>query len=181
MDAANKGADPEGLSSLMDRVLTPVYWLAKAVASAAVFLCAFLSTADILSTWLLHRSLLGVFELMQMLMVVIVFLGLAPAVRGNSHISVDLFRGMLPARVRRMGDVLSALVSLIVYLLVGYAGIFAAMKSLSIGEFVSGPVPFPVFPARLALTIGAALAVLATLALTIALMTKAMGHGVSRD
>lgn len=181
MDADNKEANPEGLSDLMDRVLTPAYWLAKAVASVAVFLCAFLSTADILSTWLFHRSLLGVLELMQMLMVVIVFLGLAPAVRDKSHISVDLFRDMLPSRVRRAGDVLSALVSLVVYLLVAYAGIFAAMKSLSIGEFVSGPVPFPVFPSRLALTIGAALAVLATLTLTIALIANAMKRGASRD
>ena len=156
---------PTGLPA---RALQQAYTLAKATAALAVLACAVLSTADILSTWLFDHALLGVVELLQMLLVVTVFLGLGPAVRNGDHISVDLFRNLLPPSIRRAGDAISAVVSFLVYVLIAYAGIYAAQKSLKTGEFANGPVPYPLFPARTALAVGAGLAAIAALVLVAA-------------
>lgn len=166
---------------LFGRAIDEGYRIAKIMAALAVLACAALSTADILSTWLFHRALLGVVELLRMLLVVIVFLGLGSAVRSGDHIAVDLFRNMLPPVVRRVGDVISAVVSLLVYLLIAYAGIYALHRSLAIGEFTNGPVPFPLFPVRTALTAGAWLAAIASAlgvaASVAALLSRRRGRG----
>lgn len=138
-----------------------------ALAALAVLACAVIGTADVLSTWLLRRSILGVLELLQMLMVVIIFLGLASSVWRGENISVDLFRAALPKAVQRVGDLVSLAITTVVLALIAYGGVVAALKSWDVGEFANGPVPFPIFPARIALTAGAWLAAAAACALLI--------------
>lgn len=136
---------------------------AAAISAVAVFCCAIIGTADVISTWAFHTALLGAVELTQMLMVVTIFMGLAAAIWNEENITVDLFRGWFSPPIRRVGDVVALIVSTIVYGLVAYSGIFAALRSFKASEFANGPVAFPIFPARVALTAGAWLAAVAAL------------------
>lgn len=141
------------------RVVRAAAWLA----GGAVLLMAIVGTLDVLGTLLFDRPLPGAYELIQTLLVAAVVLPMAFAQRQGRHIRVTIFLEMMPDRIRRGIDILNAVLNLSLFALVAWFGWVAGIKSTLIGEFTSGLIPFPVWPAKLALAAGASLMTLQSL------------------
>ena len=69
------------------------------LASACVMSMMVLTCLDSAMRWFTGRSVAGVQEIVEQLMVAIVFLGMAYALRRGEHVSVKVFTSVLPFRV----------------------------------------------------------------------------------
>ena len=133
------------------------------LAGGAVLVMAIAGAADVLGTWLLGQPLPGAYELTQALLVAAVMLPLALAQQQGRHIRVTMLLDRLPERFRHGADVFNALLTLLLFGLIAWFGWSMGIKSTLIGEFTSGLIPFPVWPAKLALAAGASLMALQSL------------------
>ena len=93
-------------------------------------------------------------------MVIIVCFGLGYAQLHKAHIRVDLIFVYVPARFRLALELFSLFTALVVYAAVSYTTIPITYHSLIIREYETGAIPFPVWPARLALLFGLLMLVL---------------------
>ncbi|MGE3702286.1 MAG: TRAP transporter small permease, partial [Hyphomicrobiaceae bacterium] len=85
-----------------------------------------------------------------------VVLGVALAQQRRGHIQVTVGH-LLEPRLGRSIEVIRHLSHGLFYALIAWFGWSVAQHSFAIGEFAAGLVNFPVWPARLALALGAAL------------------------
>ncbi|MEP7207543.1 MAG: TRAP transporter small permease [Casimicrobiaceae bacterium] len=141
---------------------TPLLRLERAaalVAALAVLGMMAVGTLDVLGTVLLGRPLSGAYEITESLMVAAVFLALALSQREGRQIRVTLVVERLGPRMVAVLDALAELASLGVYAVIAWYGWGVAIESHAIGEFSSGLLRFPVWPAKLALALGATLMV----------------------
>lgn len=131
--------------------------VAAGLAGFCVLLMMLIGGADILSTLVLHSPIPSAYEVTETLMVAAVFLALALSHRENKQIRVELITERLSPSVRRVFGLISELASLLVYALIFWFGWGAAWTSLVIGEYSSGLIKLPLWPAKMALAGGALL------------------------
>lgn len=130
---------------------------AAALAGVAVLVMMLLGGIDVITTKMLDWPIPGAYELTETLMVASVFLALALSQREKRQIRVELFTERLSEPRRRAFDAVSDLCSLLVYGLIAWFGIRLAWTSVSVGEFSSGLIQLPLWPAKTALALGAVL------------------------
>lgn len=135
---------------------------AALLAGVALLMMAFIGTADVITSRAFGAPIPGVFEFTETLMVLSVFLALALAQEQRRHIRVELLVHMLPPTPRAAFAALSAVLTMLFFALIAWYGWYTASYSWSVGEFKSGQINFPVWPARMALAGGASLMVLQT-------------------
>lgn len=112
--------------------------------------------ADVTRRSLAGKSVQGVVELGEVLMVVIVFLGLGYAERRGAHVSMTLLVRKLPSR---SAAIINGLGLLLVVAVVGwmvYVTADRAIASFEVREYRFGLVRVPVWPARIAIAVGLA-------------------------
>lgn len=129
------------------------------LAAAAMFAMTALGTADILGR-LASRPVAGSYELIETLMVFVVFLGIAKAEEQNRHVSVTLLVKFLPSAFQIVLRSFGSLVSAFLFCLIAYFGWAEALRSMATGEIQAGEIGFPLWPARLVLALGASMMVL---------------------
>lgn len=149
---------------MIDRALDILNNAALWVGGLAILAITLLGGLDIISTFAFGQPIHTTYEATQTLMVLAVFLGLGMVYQNRGHISADIGYRALPPIGRRAADFLTLL------LITGYFGALAwrgwqgAIRSWSIGEYSAGLVAFPVYPAKIALAVGATIAVMCCLA-----------------
>jgi TRAP-type C4-dicarboxylate transport system permease small subunit len=148
------------INRLIDRILHLLNTAALWIGGVAILAMTLLGGFDILSTLVLGQPIHTTHEATQTLMVLAVFMGLGMVHQNRSHISVDLGYHILPRIGKRLADLLILMLIAGFFGLLAWRGWQAAIRSWNIGEFTSGLVRFPVWPARFALATGASLAVL---------------------
>jgi TRAP-type C4-dicarboxylate transport system permease small subunit len=137
-------------------------WLANAnraaalLASGAVFLMMFVGAADVIGN-VMGSPVPGAFELTESLMVACVFLAIAHAQASGQHIRVDLLPRLASPAVRALLDRLGHLLSAAVYGAIAWYAWGEVGSSFVGGEYAAGIVRFALWPARLALALGASL------------------------
>ena len=112
--------------------------------------------ADVTRRSLAGKSVQGVVELGEVMMVVIVFLGLGYAERRGAHVSMTLLVRKLPTR---SAAIINGLGLLLVVAVVGwmvYVTADRALASFEVREYRFGLVRVPVWPARIAIAVGLA-------------------------
>lgn len=120
----------------------------------------FLGTIEVVGTQILHTPIPGALELTESTMVLIVFGALAYAQIRRGHIRVELIYANMGPRVRAAMDVFSNLAAMVFFGLLLWQSYHEAAYSLQIGEATVGLIRFPLFPARLILSIGTAMLLL---------------------
>lgn len=84
----------------MERAINPVCNICDMVGRAILVLMVFLVTTDVVLRYFFNRPIKGSYELVEFMMVVLVFFGLAYTQTKKGHISVSLFTGkMSPERL----------------------------------------------------------------------------------
>lgn len=139
--------------------------LAGAVlAGAAILGMMLIGAANVIGMFAFNRPLPGAFEMTEALLVASVFLAMAMAQAQRQHVRVEVFLIRMPAFLRRAVDALTHLLTAGLFALLAWVSWSAARQSIAIGEFSSGLIQFPVWPARTALAVGVSLMLLQALA-----------------
>jgi TRAP-type C4-dicarboxylate transport system permease small subunit len=154
---ASPSQSPEGEAPV--GVLPRIASYAGAVASFSILALALLLTAEVLTRGLFATSIRGLYEISELLIVVVVFLGIAQAEVAQNHVRVTIVTDRFPQRV-------AALIRGIALLIAG--GFLAwmcvalttkAADSFISGEFKVGLLNFAVWPSRTIVAGGIALLV----------------------
>lgn len=114
-------------------------------------------TLDIFGTNVLAWPVPAAFEFMTAMMVVVVFFALPLAQARKAHIRVEILYEHMPRVLQRVTDVIQYALGAAFFGLIAWFGWISAHEGRLVGEFASGIVNFPIWPARYAMAIGATL------------------------
>lgn len=109
---------------------------------------------DVAGRYLFGNPLPGGVELNRSLLVVAVFGGVSYTQLRKAHITVDVVVARVSTRLRLILERFGLLIALVVYAFMTYTTIPVTYHSIIIREFETGLIPFPMWPARLATSIG---------------------------
>ena len=123
----------------------------------AMLLMMLAGTFDIIGTNVFARPVPAAFEFMAAMMVVVVFFAVSLAQARRAHIRVEVVFQHFPKPVQFFVDILQYSLNTAFYGLIAYFGWAAGILSFEQGEFASGIMNFPIWPARFALCVGASL------------------------
>ncbi|MGM7679141.1 TRAP transporter small permease subunit [Microbacterium sp. A94] len=126
------------------------------LAASFTVIAALLLTAEVLSRVFFDQPIRGLFEYMQLLVVLIAFLGLAEAERNGDHIRVTILTERMPRKATAVVRVFAMLVSALIVLWMTVMSYIELSKSLGRGEYAAGLVNLPVWPARIVIVVGLA-------------------------
>ena len=135
-----------------------INWMVRWSAFAAglcMLLMMIVGTIDVIGSKLFNSPLPGAFELTETLMVGATFLAIALTQSKRLHIAVDLFTSHLKPTTRIKFDFFSYLCTFLFFFIIAWQGWVFGIKSLQILEYESGIIPFPIYPSKLALAVGA--------------------------
>lgn len=147
---------------------------AAALAGLGVLVMMLLGGMDVLTTSALNQPIPGAYEIIETMMVGSIFLALALSQAEGRQIRVELLTERLGPRTQELLNALADACSLLVYGLIAWYGMKAAWTSTLSGEFSSGLVQFPQWPAKIALALGAWLMVLQCVFNALASLRKAL-------
>lgn len=147
----------------MARVLSYLRRGAATIAGFAMLAMMITGALDVISTNLLSRPIPAAFEFMATMMVIVIFFSVALAQAQRAHIRVAVLTDHLPRPLRKLTDILQYLFSLTLFSLIAWFGWKSGLRGFEVGEYVSGAINFPIWPARFVLALGASLMVLQNL------------------
>jgi TRAP-type C4-dicarboxylate transport system permease small subunit len=128
-------------------------WLRRIVAvgvlvsSAAVALLMVIGAADVVGT-AFGYPVPGAVELMEVLMVLVIFLALPEVELNQRHITVDLVVRRLPRRARRLSAILACALGLAFFTAMAWEGWELFWDSWKVREYASGLLAFPIYPVK---------------------------------
>lgn len=115
---------------------------------------------DVAGRFLFNNPIHGATELCELLLVAMVFFGLALTQQNRQNYAIDVAARHLPAGLQWVLDLLGYLFCLAVALVLAWFGTNMAFNSYERGESGFGIIPFPIWPARFVLAVGLWLLVL---------------------
>lgn len=126
------------------------------VAATFTVVAAVLLTAEVLSRAFFNQPIRGLYEYMQILVVLIAFLGLAEAERHGDHIRVTILTDRMALKPKLVVRTLAMILSALIVLWMVVMSWVELTKSIARGEFAPGLLNLVVWPARLIIVIGLA-------------------------
>ena len=130
---------------------------AALAAGIAMMLMMLIGALDVIGTNVFLQPIPAAFEFMATMMVVVIFFSIALAQANRAHIRVEILTSRLPRPLRWLADVLQYACGLTFFLLIAWFGWKSGIRGYEVGEYASGLINFPTWPARFALAIGASL------------------------
>ncbi len=160
----------------VDRLVGAACWLGLAV-SAAMLLSSFALVAySVAMRYLVGRPVPWVDELVGYLLVAIVMMGAADALRRGEHISLDLLTDRLPARAKPFASALALAAVMVVGAVLVIAGLDTVAFTQMLGIRSTGYLAVPMHLPQLLVPIGGGL-----LAVAAAGSLLRLGLGLSAD
>lgn len=145
---------------------TLIQWMCVAsLAVAAVFIAiiALVGTADVIGTSGFRTPFLGALEITEMSLLIVVFMGLAQAQHQGAHITVDILSERFVGKLRWLSQAAALVSAMIFFGFIAVLGGQEAWHSMMIDERALGAWPIPVWPGRIMLAAGCAIAALETI------------------
>jgi TRAP-type mannitol/chloroaromatic compound transport system permease small subunit len=118
------------------------------LAGLALMLMMFIGAADVIMDKLFNRPIPGTLEFSESLLVMSFFLAIGFTQLRRRHIAVELFTSRVKGTKKEVLNLISYFLLLIFFFLIAIQGWKFALHSLKILEFQSGPINFPVYPAK---------------------------------
>ena len=148
---------------LLEKVLHPIIRVVNGAGTVVLGLMVLLTVADVLLRLVLDRPIRGALEIVEFLMVMVVFFAMAYTGLLKGHIVIQVLPSRLPERLRAILDSIADLISIGFGCLVIWQGI-AQAHITQLRNDISGVLSIPVFPFYYVLVLGVALLVLVFLA-----------------
>jgi len=114
----------------------------------------FLGTFDVLGRYFFNRPIKGAYEVSEILLASVVFFGLAYALAVGGHVRVDTFVSLLRPRRAAIIGVIISLLSIIIFVLIGWQGAELAIKSWKDHRLID-VIFIPIAPFQLLVPLGA--------------------------
>jgi TRAP-type C4-dicarboxylate transport system permease small subunit len=133
------------------------------VAGLALLAMVLIGAIDVVLGRGLNLSVAGAREITEILMVAAALMGMALSQQRREHVRVTLLTDRLPQTARRWLDRLGLLLTLLLMMAISGYGFQSAFQSFQSGEFSPGSLAVPIWPAKLALGLGALLMALESL------------------
>ena len=130
------------------------------VAGILILLTSFIVTYEVFMRGFFNAPTEWSIEISVYLIMASGFLGLAPALAGNNHISVDLVTSALKPRVNRVLHIFTALIGLAFCLILMIASADMVIVSYEINSLSTSTLRIPLYIPQLAIPIGSAVIVL---------------------
>jgi len=135
----------ENSARSLERFANPVSRMADSVGRVIIALMVLLITLDVVLRYFFNRPIKGSYELVQFMLALLVFLGLAYMQTRKGHISVSLFTSKLaPGQMAVVGSA-TYLLCLIIYVLISWRCILQG-ETLRVGGTSSDVLSIPIFP-----------------------------------
>jgi TRAP-type mannitol/chloroaromatic compound transport system permease small subunit len=144
--------------------------------SVGMMVSMLICVADVIGTNFFDWPVPGTLEITESTMVLIVFGALAYTQEMRGHIRVEILHGFMGPRLRSLMDALTHLLALLFFALLAWHSIGELTYSWDMKEATMGAIRFPLYPARLLLTVGATL-LIAQLTLDVILDVARMRRG----
>lgn len=133
-------------------------------------------TLDVVLRALTGKPVPGLFEMSEMSMVMVVFMGLGWAQSDDAHIRVTMLTDKFSPTLQRLATMLAWLLAALALLMLAYPSTLEAIYSFSIREFRWGYFQVPIWWAKIAVAIGLWLAVIQTLLHALLVLTGRDPH-----
>lgn len=144
--------------------------------SVGMMLSMLICVADVIGTNFFDWPVPGTLEITESTMVLIVFGALAYTQEKRGHIRVEILHGYMSPRIQSLMDAVTHLLALVFFALLAWQSIGELTYSWEMKEATMGAIRFPLYPARLLLTVGATL-LIAQLALDVIMDVGRMWRG----
>jgi TRAP-type C4-dicarboxylate transport system permease small subunit len=148
---------------------TGLDWISKVllvIASILAFLLCFVVVTDVIGRVVFNSPLQGTPELVSSSIVIICFLQAGYAILSGGMMQVEVVLARLPVRWRAGFTILSCLMGVVLFGIIFWGSIEGLAHAWSTGEYEGeGALRVPMWPVRLAVLFGSALAVMAYLLL----------------
>lgn len=144
----------------MLRIIRAIEWLnvvTGVLSGLAILAITLIVTLDVAMRAFLHAPLRGATELSTLLLIGLVYLGLASVQVSRANFRVEGIVSALPPRWRRWQEFLAALIAAIAITIFAWRTGAEALRSVQQGEMSFGAIVFPVWPARITITVGLSL------------------------
>ncbi len=150
----------------MERVFRSLEWIMAVLAGIALFIMMVLTFVDVIGRYGFNKSIFGTAEIIEYLMVCVIFAGIAFVTAGDQHIKVEIFEPWIKRKVPNLQRWCVHLFSLFVYAFVTWELIHHALDSFGSGKrtaVLDGPQSLMPGAAALFSVVGVALFVFALL------------------
>lgn len=132
-----------------------------AFSALLAFLLSFLVVADVVGRVVFNQPVKGTPEIVSMSIVIMCFLQASYAIRSGGMLKVDAFVDTLPFRARKTMAAIGCLLGVLFFAVIVYGSIDPLLHAWSSNEYEGeGALRVPSWPARAAVMLGCALAVL---------------------
>lgn len=141
----------------MFQVIERVEWLMLKLGSISGFatlLIMILVCIDVVGRWLFNLPLRAGVEMSELLLVSLVFLGLAAAQQRRQNYAIDILYAQLSPRIQRILDYFSLICCVGILVVLAWPSSTLALASFYRNEMGFGLAQFPIWPARILLAIG---------------------------
>lgn len=140
----------EGLNRFLERLAQLTSW----VALAFLLFMMLAITTDVIARATVGQAVLGLFEMSEMSMVMVVFMGLGAALIDDAHIRVTMLTDALPTGAGRACTALAWCLAALAFVLLAWPATKEAAYSFSIREFRWGYFQMPIWWAKIAVAVG---------------------------
>lgn len=145
----------EGFASgWIDRFSAALSGAGAKVAAAGIVMIMLATTGDVARRWVTGRSIPGAVEGSEVVLVIAVFLGLGLAQRQSTHVATAVVTNRVPARIAAAMRSFGLAMVVVFALWVMITTLAKAQHSFQTGEARFGLVQVPIWPGRLAITLG---------------------------
>ena len=138
---------------VLDRGSAPVIGVLGSLGTAFLFAIAFLTTIDVFLRLVFRAPIKGVYELTEVMMIILVYLALAWAQRNKVNIRVDLFVKNFQPRAQAATDAFTTICSLFIVGMIAWQGFDFALYLASHNRTYD-VLRIPVAPFEIVLVVG---------------------------
>ena len=135
----------------------------------------FLTTVDVIGRFFGH-AVIGSYQISELIQVWILCLSWPLSMRLKTHVSVEFFRSRFPDALSKIIELISHILILSVFAVLGWQGIKNVILSKELGDFVS-IIDVPLYPFKFAIPVGALIACPVVLFTIITSLTKLTSNG----
>jgi TRAP-type C4-dicarboxylate transport system permease small subunit len=145
----------------LSRILGAAERVLRAVAVLLLFVIMLLVVADVFMRYVVNEPFGFTYDLIGLyLLSGVFFLTLSDALREHVHVSVDILVHRFPRPVRRLSEIVTALVGLFVFSLVTWLGFERALDNYLGEDVLAGAIPWPTWISAALVPLGCGMLVL---------------------
>ena len=143
-------------SHILLKILKSLSTYLAYIGAFSLFAMMCLTMADVGGRYLFNRPILGVFEITEFMVLVLIFSFLGYTQARKSHVSVDLFMMLFPKKLKVLIEIFNHLACLVIMALIAWMGVDKALELMEVGE-ASPNLAFPTYPFVFFLVLGCAI------------------------